>query len=154
MSWARCRTADALDVHGFIIPGHPAPDSSLPAILLLYEPFTVSESGARIEIDEWSAADDLYATVPGYAKLLAAILAERDPGLMSLRTTVLSSSDDESGYACILPKVAVPIPWVTHLIGRYSGSPAGRSSTIAAMILANTPRSISFRKPAKALFCS
>ncbi|MEO1219801.1 MAG: serine hydrolase domain-containing protein [Pseudomonadota bacterium] len=68
----------------------------------VFPPFTRSGDDALIEIGEYTAADNLYATVSGYASLLSAILKGTDlsPTMQKQRATLLSTSETSIGYQC------------------------------------------------------
>ncbi|MEO0440156.1 MAG: serine hydrolase domain-containing protein [Pseudomonadota bacterium] len=65
--------------------------------------FRRSQGGSIIERSDYSAADNMYATVPGYAALLSAIIAEQGlpETLVAERQRMLSSgSKRDMGYDC------------------------------------------------------
>ncbi|SIN61084.1 CubicO group peptidase, beta-lactamase class C family [Parasphingorhabdus marina DSM 22363] len=65
--------------------------------------FRRSQGGSIIERSDYSAADNMYATVPGYAALLSAIIANRNlpERLATERRHMLSSgSKRDMGYDC------------------------------------------------------
>lgn len=78
----------------------------------VFPPFTRSDSGNLIELGEYTAADNLYATVPGYAKLLVELIKGTglSPEMQAERATLLSSSDTELGYACVSEPANCPDP--------------------------------------------
>ncbi|MEL7446404.1 MAG: serine hydrolase domain-containing protein [Pseudomonadota bacterium] len=75
-----------------------------------HPPFTRSAGGNLIEAGDYSAADNLYATVPGYAKLLTMLLKGTglSPQMQQERQTLLSSSRSELGYVCVAGKEDCP----------------------------------------------
>ncbi|MEO1044464.1 MAG: serine hydrolase domain-containing protein [Pseudomonadota bacterium] len=65
--------------------------------------FRRSQGGSIIEVDDYSAADNMYATVPGYASLISALVAGTGlpPHLIAERQRLLSSgSERDLGYDC------------------------------------------------------
>ncbi|MEM7666612.1 MAG: serine hydrolase domain-containing protein [Pseudomonadota bacterium] len=78
----------------------------------VYPPFTRSGDDNLIEIGEYSAADNLYATVPGYAQLLVKLIdgTGLSPEMRAERAKLLSSSDSEMGYFCIADPADCPDP--------------------------------------------
>ncbi|QLC24041.1 beta-lactamase family protein [Parasphingopyxis algicola] len=77
-----------------------------------FPPFTRSEEGGEIEIGQWSAADNLFASVEGYADLLTRVIAGEglSPEMAEERQRLHSSSETELGYQCILPAEECPSP--------------------------------------------
>lgn len=78
----------------------------------VYPPFTRGDSGNLIEVGHYTAADNLYATIPGYAKLIVELI--KGTGLSEElrieRAKLLSSSPDEMGYFCIAAPEDCPDP--------------------------------------------
>lgn len=68
-----------------------------------FPPFTRSGDENLIQPGEYTAADNLYATVPGYAQLLVELI--KGTGLSSelqkVRATLLSTSATSLGYTCV-----------------------------------------------------
>ncbi|MEM1132003.1 MAG: serine hydrolase domain-containing protein [Pseudomonadota bacterium] len=65
--------------------------------------FRRSEGGDIIGLDDYSAADNMYATVPGYAALISSLVAGTGlpPQLIAERQRLLSSgSERDLGYDC------------------------------------------------------
>lgn len=78
-----------------------------------YPPFTRQASGAMIEPGEWSAADNLFSTVPAYAHFLTRLIAGDNvgPDLTAERRRLHSASGDpELGYDCLMPEAECPDP--------------------------------------------
>lgn len=77
-----------------------------------HSPFTRSDGGDLIEPGEYSAADNLYATVPGYTKLLIALIEGRglSPKYRTERAALLSTSQTALGYTCIAAAADCPDP--------------------------------------------
>ena len=77
-----------------------------------FAPFSLSEDAGLIEMGQWSAADNLFASVEGYAEFLTRLIAGDGLGdeLIGERQTLHSSSDTEMGYQCILPEDECPDP--------------------------------------------
>jgi len=78
----------------------------------VYPPFTRSGDENLIEPGAYSAADNQYATVPGYARLLVKLI-EGDglsAGMIAQRQKLMSSSDTELGFACIADPADCPDP--------------------------------------------
>ncbi|MEM8827697.1 MAG: serine hydrolase, partial [Pseudomonadota bacterium] len=78
----------------------------------VYEPFTQWEDGPIMPVGSVSGADNLYTTVPAYAKFLTVLLDADYLGtdVAKTRMTLLSSSDSELGYACIAEGPDCPDP--------------------------------------------
>ncbi|MGB3470410.1 MAG: serine hydrolase domain-containing protein [Erythrobacter sp.] len=78
----------------------------------VYPPFTRSGDENLIEPGTYSAADNLYATVPGYARLLVKLIEGTglSDAMIEQRQKLLSSSDTEPGYACIAAPGDCPDP--------------------------------------------
>ncbi|MEO0419879.1 MAG: serine hydrolase domain-containing protein [Pseudomonadota bacterium] len=78
----------------------------------VYPPFTRSGDENLIEPGAYSAADNLYATVPGYAGLLVKLIEGTglSPAMQAERAKLLSSSDSELGYACVSDPADCPDP--------------------------------------------
>lgn len=65
--------------------------------------FRRSQGGSIIDRSDYSAADNMYATVPGYAALLAAIIANRglpEPMVAERQRMLSSGSKRDMGYDC------------------------------------------------------
>jgi len=77
-----------------------------------YAPFTNDSSDALIPIGAYNPADNLYATVPGYARLLVGLIKADDlsPEMQRARRTLLSSSDSALGYVCVAARGDCPTP--------------------------------------------
>ncbi|MBD2841452.1 serine hydrolase domain-containing protein [Erythrobacter rubeus] len=78
----------------------------------VYPPFTSSGSGRVMQVGRYTAADNLYATVPGYAQLLIKLI-EGDglsEEMQAERAAQLSSSPSEMGYFCITEAEDCPDP--------------------------------------------
>lgn len=77
-----------------------------------YAPFTNDSSGALITVGAYNPADNLYATVPGYARLLVALIGADDlsPEMQQARRTLLSRSDSALGYVCVAAPKDCPDP--------------------------------------------
>lgn len=78
----------------------------------LYQPFNRTGGEELIAVGEWNAADNLYATVPAYARLLTALIDGRGLSLqMQAERETLQSSGSETdlGYECVRPD-ACPDP--------------------------------------------
>ncbi len=76
--------------------------------------FRRSQEGTIIGIDDYSAADNMFATVPGYAKLLTAVIANRglSKDAADQRTALLSSgSDSDLGFGCLPTLEFCPDPF-------------------------------------------
>lgn len=78
----------------------------------VYPPFTRSGDENLIELGEYTAADNLYATVPGYARLLVKLIdgTGMSAEMRAERATLLSSSETEMGYFCIAEPDDCPDP--------------------------------------------
>ncbi|MEM9500369.1 MAG: serine hydrolase domain-containing protein [Pseudomonadota bacterium] len=78
----------------------------------VYPPFTRSGDENLIDPGTYSAADNLYATVPGYAQLLVKMIdgTGLSPEMRAERAKLLSSSDSEMGYFCIADPTDCPDP--------------------------------------------
>ena len=77
-----------------------------------YAPFTNDSSGALIPMGAYNPADNLYATVPGYARLLVALIEADDlsPEMQQTRRTLRSRSDSALGYVCVAAPENCPNP--------------------------------------------
>ncbi|MDG5747207.1 serine hydrolase [Qipengyuania sp. XHP0207] len=77
-----------------------------------YAPFTNDSSGALIAPGEYNPADNLYATVPSYAKYLIRLIEGSDlsPELRQERQQLLSRSDTVLGYVCVARQEDCPDP--------------------------------------------
>jgi CubicO group peptidase (beta-lactamase class C family) len=67
------------------------------------DPFRRSQGGSIIDREDYSAADNMYATIPGYAALLSAIIVNKglSKELAAERQRLLSSgSERDLGYEC------------------------------------------------------
>ena len=76
--------------------------------------FRRSQGGSIIGIDDYSAADNMFATVPGYAELLTAIIADRKlrKETASQRVQLLSSgSKSDLGFGCTPTITFCPEPF-------------------------------------------
>lgn len=94
--WLEGRVAHSRDAEG---ANHP--------------PFTRQPGSSLIAPGEWSAADNLFATVPGYAELLVALIAGEglSEEMAAERQRLHSASDEfDLGYACRLPEAECPDP--------------------------------------------
>ncbi len=78
----------------------------------IFPPFTRSGDANLIEPGTYSAADNLYATVPGYAQLLIKLIdgTGLSPEMRAERARLLSSSKTELGYFCIAETDECPDP--------------------------------------------
>jgi len=78
----------------------------------VFSPFTRGSDENLIESGTYSAADNLYATVPGYALLLVKLIdgTGLSPEMRAERSKLLSSSDSELGYFCIAEPADCPDP--------------------------------------------
>ncbi|MBV7266742.1 serine hydrolase domain-containing protein [Erythrobacter ani] len=78
----------------------------------VYPPFTGSGSGGLLAIGNYTAADNLYATAPGYAQLLIKLIEGEglSQEMQAERAALLSSSPDEMGYFCIAEADDCPDP--------------------------------------------
>jgi len=78
----------------------------------VFPPFTRSGDDNLIELGAYSAADNLYATVPGYAALLVKLIAGTglSPAMRAERAKLLSSSDSALGYVCVSNPDDCPSP--------------------------------------------
>ncbi|MBZ6379290.1 MULTISPECIES: serine hydrolase domain-containing protein [Pacificimonas] len=78
-----------------------------------HQPFLRSEGGSIIEVGDWSAADNLFASVEGYAGFLTALMSEKgahDPAVAAERQSLQSTSDTAPGYVCVMPPEECPDP--------------------------------------------
>lgn len=77
-----------------------------------FPPFTLSESGGEIKIGQWSAADNLFASVEGYADFLTKVIsgAGLSEAITAERQKLHSTSTTELGYQCIMPADECPDP--------------------------------------------
>jgi CubicO group peptidase (beta-lactamase class C family) len=68
----------------------------------VYPPMTWYPGGPVLEMGQWSAADNMYATAPGYAKLFLAILNGDglSPEARMRRRTILSRGAEGSEFSC------------------------------------------------------
>lgn len=78
----------------------------------VFPPFTRSGDENLIELGAYSAADNLYATVPGYAQLLVQLIEGTglSPEMRAERAKLLSSSETALGYKCIAAPQDCPDP--------------------------------------------
>ena len=76
--------------------------------------FRRSQGGSIIGVNDYSSADNMFATVPGYAQLLTAIIANRklSKELAGQRTQLLSSgSKSDLGFGCTSTMTFCPDPF-------------------------------------------
>ncbi|MEM7703723.1 MAG: serine hydrolase domain-containing protein [Pseudomonadota bacterium] len=68
-----------------------------------FPPFTRSGDENLIALGEYTAADNLYATVPGYAELLVELIKGTglSPEMQAERATIISTSKTAMGYTCV-----------------------------------------------------
>ncbi|MEM1196559.1 MAG: serine hydrolase domain-containing protein [Pseudomonadota bacterium] len=94
----------------------------------VYPPFNRSGADDLIEPGSYSAADNLYATVPGYAQLLIALIEGTglSPQMRQERATLLSSSDSALGYSCVAQDDTCPNP-LGHGVGWMLFGEPGRT---------------------------
>ncbi|MEO0699853.1 MAG: serine hydrolase domain-containing protein, partial [Pseudomonadota bacterium] len=78
----------------------------------VFPPFTRSGDDVLIEAEDYTAADNMYATVPGYAQLLIEMIKGTglSPEMRAERATLQSSSSTELGYACVAEPQECPKP--------------------------------------------
>ncbi|MEM7690237.1 MAG: serine hydrolase domain-containing protein [Pseudomonadota bacterium] len=78
----------------------------------VFPPFTRSGDDNLIELGEYTAADNLYATVPGYAKLLVELIKGTglSPEMRAERATIFSTSETSMGYTCVADPADCPGP--------------------------------------------
>lgn len=78
----------------------------------MHDPFRRQPDSDIIAVGEWSAADNLFATVPGYAQFLIALIEGRalSEAAEAERTRLLSTGPDVLGYNCVLPADQCPDP--------------------------------------------
>lgn len=94
----------------------------------VYPPFNRSGAEDLIQLGDYSAADNLYATVPGYAQLLIALIEgiALSPEMQKERATLLSSSDSALGYSCVAQDGTCPDP-LGHGVGWMLFGEPGRT---------------------------
>lgn len=92
----------------------------------VFSPFTGQSSGELLEVGSYNPADNLYATVPGYASLLVALMDDDtlSPAMQRERWNVLSSSEDGLGYVCVADAPDCPSPLGFGLGWTIFGEPA------------------------------
>ncbi len=78
----------------------------------IFAPFNRSGNDNFIQIGDYTAADNMYATVPGYAQLLIALIegAGLSAAMQAERATLHSASDSSSGDFCIAEPADCPDP--------------------------------------------
>ena len=78
----------------------------------VFKPFSLSEDAGLIRMGRWSAADNLFATVEGYADFLVKLIdgGSLSDELIRQRQTLYSSSDTDPGYQCVMPENECPSP--------------------------------------------
>ena len=77
-----------------------------------YPPFTYTGDGDILSVGSYNPADNLYATVPGYAGLLVALIEGRglSEDMQQKREELLSASTSELGYVCHAAPTDCPDP--------------------------------------------
>lgn len=77
-----------------------------------HAPFTRYPGGKVVPVGEWSAADNLFATVEGYADFLTKVIQDDrlSTRMIAEREKLHSSSDSTPGYHCVLPPESCPDP--------------------------------------------
>lgn len=88
--------------------------------------FTSQADGILLDDGSYNPADNLYATVPGYAAFLVALMADTSlsPATQAERSRVLSTSDSVLGYACLAEPEDCPRPLGFGLGWTIFGEPA------------------------------
>lgn len=77
-----------------------------------HAPFTAYKDGPEIKAGKWSAADNLFASVEGYAGFLEALLNDEklSPEMRAQRQSLHSTSNSLPGYVCIAAPPDCPDP--------------------------------------------
>lgn len=94
----------------------------------VFPAFTRSGDEDLIQLGDYTAADNLYATVPGFAQLLIELIKGTgiSPEMQAERATLLSTSETQPGYACVAQDDTCPSP-LGHGVGWMLFGEPGRT---------------------------